>query len=78
MLTDVTGQPVRYEAETVEEAYASRAAYGAEDWEVTGWVTTYTAIAAGELDIVSDTVASITGRPPMTLREFLQAQPSQP
>jgi NAD(P)H dehydrogenase (quinone) len=34
-------------------------------------VSTYTAIAAGELAGISDDVERLTGRPPMTLREFL-------
>jgi uncharacterized protein YbjT (DUF2867 family) len=60
----------RYEDETLEEAYASRAHYGAPDWEVEGWVTTYAAIAAGELDVVSDGVQRLTGREPKTLDDF--------
>ena len=47
---------VEYVDETVEEAYASRASYGAPDWEVEGWVTSYLAIRNGDLDVVSDTV----------------------
>ena len=65
----------RYVDETVEEAYASRADYGAPDWQVEAWVTTYEAIAAGELDVVSDSVERLTGRPPMTLDEMLEAHP---
>jgi NAD(P)H dehydrogenase (quinone) len=38
-LTAATGRPVTYERETVEEAYASRASYGAPDWQVEAWVT---------------------------------------
>ena len=40
-----TGRKVRYVDETVEEAYESRASYGAPEWEVDAWVSTYTAIA---------------------------------
>ena len=47
---------ITYQPETLAEAYASRAHYGAPDWEVEGWVTSYTAVAAGELDVVSDDV----------------------
>jgi uncharacterized protein YbjT (DUF2867 family) len=61
---------VRYVDETLEEAYASRASYGAPDWEVEGWVTTYAAIAAGELDVVSDSVERLAGHPPRTLDDF--------
>jgi hypothetical protein len=75
ILTDVTGTPVRYEEETVEEAYASRASYGAPQFEVDGWVTTYTAIATGELDVLSPAVRLVTGREPMSLRQLLEARP---
>ncbi|HWT93928.1 MAG TPA: SDR family oxidoreductase [Solirubrobacteraceae bacterium] len=66
-----TGRTVTYHAETLDEAYASRAAYGAPDWEVEGWVTSYTAIAKGELDVATDTVERLAGHPPITLAEFL-------
>jgi NAD(P)H dehydrogenase (quinone) len=59
---------LRYERETVEEAYASRAHYGAPDFEVAGWVTSYEAIAAGELAEVTGDVERLTGRPPRSLR----------
>ena len=70
-LTTATGRPVRYEPETEEEAYASRASYGAPDWQVTAWVTTYLAIASGELAGVSDAVARIAGHPPQSLAQLL-------
>ena len=60
-------------AETLEEAYASRACYGAPDWQVDAWVSTYTAIAAGELARVSTAVADLTGHPARTLAEVLRA-----
>lgn len=61
----------RYEPETVEQAYRSRASYGAEDWLVDAWVSTYTAIAAGELAAVSDAVPRLTGRPATSFAELL-------
>uniref|UniRef100_A0AAU3GUU6 SDR family oxidoreductase n=1 Tax=Streptomyces sp. NBC_01401 TaxID=2903854 RepID=A0AAU3GUU6_9ACTN len=70
-----TGRAIRYVAETREEAYASRAHYGAEDWEVGGWVTSYEAIAAGELATVSDAVRTLTGRPAQNLATYLQQNP---
>lgn len=69
------GRPMTYQPETVEEAYSARAVYGAPDWEVEGWVTSYTAIANGELDVVSDSVARLTGHEPMNLEAFLAAHP---
>jgi uncharacterized protein YbjT (DUF2867 family) len=69
------GRPVRYQAETVQEAYASRAGSGAPGWLVDGWVSTYTAIAAGELETVADTVRRLTGRDPLGVRDFLDTHP---
>jgi NAD(P)H dehydrogenase (quinone) len=73
IITEVTGRPTRYQEETVEQAYASRAHYGAPPWQVDAWVSTYTAIAAGELAAVSDTVERLTGAPALTLAEHLAA-----
>jgi NAD(P)H dehydrogenase (quinone) len=67
----ILGPRVRYQPETVEEAYASRAKYGAPDWQIDAWVSTYTAIAAGELAGVTDTVERITGHRPLSLAEVL-------
>jgi len=74
-LSQVTGRSITYHAETLEEAYESRAIYGAPHFEVEGWVTSYAAIAAGEMDVVSDTVSKLTGQPPMTLADFLRRHP---
>lgn len=72
-LTRATGKVVRYENETLEEAQSSRAKYGAPDWEVEGWITTYTAVAAGEMDVITDDVKMLTGRDPVGVRAFLSA-----
>ena len=74
-LSRAAGRPIRYQAETLEEAYASRASYGAPGWEVDGWVTTYVAIANGDLDQVSGDVAAVAGHPPLRLAEFLRSNP---
>jgi NAD(P)H dehydrogenase (quinone) len=74
-LTAFAGRRVTYHAETLEEAYASRAHYGAPDWEVAGWVTTYAAIANGDLEAVSGDVAAVAGHPPTGLAEFLRGNP---
>jgi NAD(P)H dehydrogenase (quinone) len=75
-LSRAVGRPIRYQAETLEEAYASRASYGAPGWEVDGWVTTYVAIANGDLEQVSGDVAAVAGHPPMRLAEFLRSNPA--
>ena len=50
------GRPFAFQDETLEEAYASRSSYGAPDWQVDAWVSTYTAIASGELAPVTGDV----------------------
>ncbi|MEU7530943.1 SDR family oxidoreductase [Saccharothrix sp. NPDC042600] len=67
----VTGRPTGYHAETVEEAYRSRAVHQAPDWEVDAWVSTYTAIAAGELAVVTDHVQRLTGHAATPLADVL-------
>ena len=74
-LSRASGRRIGYYPETLEEAYASRASYGAPEWEVERWVTSYTAIAAGEMEVVSDTVGKLTGHPPMGLAEYLRRHP---
>jgi uncharacterized protein YbjT (DUF2867 family) len=75
VLTEVTGRPTTYRRETVEEAWASRRPSGHPDWEIEGWVTSYLAIAAGELAQVSDLVPRVTGHPARTVAEHLRAHP---
>lgn len=43
-------------------------------WQVDGWVSTYTAIAAAELAGVSDTVARLAGHAPRSLGDVIRAQ----
>jgi uncharacterized protein YbjT (DUF2867 family) len=74
-MAQAAGKPVVFRDQTVEQAYASRASYGAPDWQVTAWVTTYTAIATGELAHVSDDVPRLTGRPATSLRDYLERRP---
>jgi len=71
ILTRELGREFTYQDETLEEAYASRSTYGAPDWQVDAWVSTYTAIASGELAPVTDDVARLTGRPATSLADLL-------
>ncbi|HTJ39069.1 MAG TPA: SDR family oxidoreductase [Dactylosporangium sp.] len=59
---------LRYEPETVEEAYAARAHYGAPEFEVAGWVTSYQAIANGDLAEVTGDVERLTGHRARSLK----------
>jgi hypothetical protein len=67
------GRELRYERETLDEAYASRrAGYpDAADFELDAWVSTYTAIADGSVAAVTGDVEKITGHPARTLEQAL-------
>ena len=69
------GREVVYERETLEQARESRRPSGAPDWEIEGWVTSYAALAAGDLEPPSDTVEQILGRPPRSLADVLREHP---
>ncbi len=71
LLTGSTGRRITYEPETPAQAYTSRAAYGAEPWQVDAWVSTYQAIARGEFAVVTDDVHRLTGRPPRSIADVL-------
>jgi uncharacterized protein YbjT (DUF2867 family) len=75
VLAEITGRPAEYRGQTVEEAWATRRPSGHPDWEIEGWVTSYLAIAAGELATVSDVVPRLTGHPARTVAEHLRAHP---
>jgi NAD(P)H dehydrogenase (quinone) len=75
VLADVIGRPVEYQDQTIEEAWATRRPSGHPDWEIEGWVTSYLAIAAGELAPVSDVVPRVTGHPALTVEEHLRRHP---
>ena len=72
-ISAVRGHRVRFVDETVDEAYASRAAFGAPRWQVDAWVSTYTSIASGDQAAVSNDVERVTGRPAQSFEEFLGA-----
>lgn len=71
IITQATGRTISYQPETMEEAYASRASYGAPPWQVDAWVSTYTAMAAGEMAGISPDVHGLTGEDPISLQDFL-------
>jgi uncharacterized protein YbjT (DUF2867 family) len=75
VLTEVTGIPTEYRDQTVDEAWATRRPSGHPDWEIEGWVTSYLAIAAGELSTVTDVVPTVTGHAARTVAEHLQRHP---
>lgn len=68
------GTVIPYIAETIEEAYQSRLKWPAEQWEYDAWVSTYTAIQAGEQAGISQDVESVLGRPATSLEELLDQE----
>ncbi|MET0590414.1 MAG: SDR family NAD(P)-dependent oxidoreductase, partial [Naasia sp.] len=71
-ISRVSGSEIRYIDESLDEAYESRAGYDVPRWQMDAWVSTYTAIAAGELAAVSPDVERVTGRAPLTFEQLLR------
>ena len=74
-LSALVGRRLSYRPETREEASAWRSKLGAPDWEVDAWISSYEAIAAGELAPVSDAVPRLTGTPATGLEAFFAREP---
>ncbi len=72
IISQETGREVTYRAESVDEAYGSRQHFGAPDWQLDAWVSTYTAIAEGGLARTTTTVQDLTGRPALDLAQVLR------
>ena len=72
LLSKETGNAITYVDESVEEAYESRKKWPAQNWEYDAWVSTYTAIKAGEQAGVSTDVEMVLGRPAMSLIDVLK------
>ena len=74
-LSRVLNRQIQFENETVDEARESRRSSEAADWQIEGWISTYTAIAAGELEVVTEDVETLTGHAPVPVRDWLRAHP---
>ncbi|QGF22901.1 SDR family oxidoreductase [Raineyella fluvialis] len=74
VLSEAQGRPIRYEEESREEAYASRSHYGAPDWQIEAWVSTYEAIAKGEMGPATNDVATVLGRPATAVKDLFPRQ----
>ncbi|MHA7275982.1 SDR family oxidoreductase [Arthrobacter sp. HLT1-21] len=72
IITAETGKSIRYAPETIEEAYASRQHFGVPGWQLDAWVSTYTAIAAGEVARTTAAVQDLTGRRALSLTDVLR------
>jgi NAD(P)H dehydrogenase (quinone) len=69
------GREISYADETMEEAWESRRPSGEPDWVIEGWITTYVAIAKGELAEPTTTVRDLTGHDPQRLEALLEQHP---
>jgi uncharacterized protein YbjT (DUF2867 family) len=74
-LTALTGKLFEYQQETEADAYASRAHFGASDWQLEAWVSTYLAIAEGEFDIVTESTKLLSGHEPTSFETFVMQHP---
>ena len=75
LLATASGRPVRYLPQTIDEARASRAAPDVPAWQLEGWISSYMAIAMGELAVVTRTVREVTGHEPQSAAAWLAANP---
>ena len=71
IISEAKDEHYSFHNETIDEAYESRKAWNAPSWQVDAWVSTYTAIANGDMREVSTDVETITGRPAESLAGFL-------
>ncbi|MCQ1987195.1 SDR family oxidoreductase [Arthrobacter sp. zg-Y844] len=72
ILARVTGRPVSYQAETEDEAMASRMKAGAARWQAEAWTSSYRAIAEGQLAPATPDIEQLTGIAPLGLEDYLQ------
>ena len=68
-MSEKIGRKINYVEETIEEAYESRKKWPAESWQYDAWVSTYTAVAAGEQAGLSNDVELVLGRKPISLKD---------
>ena len=72
LLSKETGKAILYVDESVEEAYESRKKWPAQTWEYDAWVSTYTAIKAGEQAGISTDIEKVLGHPASSLSDILR------
>ena len=71
-VSEQKGEIIPYIYESIEEAYASRKAWPAQDWEYDAWVSTYTAIKEGKQAGVSSDIERVLGRPATSLEQLVK------
>jgi NAD(P)H dehydrogenase (quinone) len=71
--SELTGRPVSFEAVTPEERVAQLIALGTPEFIAKLLVSSQMAIAEGKMGTPTTVVKELTGREPMSVREFLAA-----
>ena len=69
--SEITGRQYRYEPATDEEWDARWRSLGRAGWELDAGHTSYAALRAGELAVLSDDYRQVTGKEPIPLAEIL-------
>jgi uncharacterized protein YbjT (DUF2867 family) len=70
--TQVTGDSYRYEPISDFEWIERWRAQGRPEWALEAGLTSYQALRAGELDVVSDDYQGLTGRRPATIAQIIE------
>ncbi|HEY7206620.1 MAG TPA: SDR family oxidoreductase [Gaiellaceae bacterium] len=73
LASQLTGKPYRYEPAGHDEWDARWREHGRSGWELEAGHTAYEAIAAGELDVVTDDYRRLTGLEPLTIPQLLES-----
>ncbi|SBS79661.1 conserved hypothetical protein [uncultured Mycobacterium sp.] len=76
ILSRARGELITFRDESIEEAYAYRRKWAAPQWQYDAWVSTYTAIAAGQMSSVSGDVERISGGLAVSLDKMIAASDS--
>lgn len=71
-VSEQKGEIIPYIDESIEEAYASRKAWPAQDWEYDAWVSTYIAIKEGKQAGGSSDIERVLGRPATSLEQLVK------
>ena len=74
-LSALVGRRLRYQQESVEDARERLSQAVQESWQVDLLVGWFEAIAAGELEQISDTVIRYTGQKPLRLEDYFSTFP---
>lgn len=71
IITELANRPTSYVDQDLAEAYETRRKYNVPEWQIEAWVSTYTAIASGVMDVVTGDVRTLSGHDPMSFAEFI-------